>query len=160
MLKLRVRSEWLWRRAQGIHASLGKASLLQPSSTSAFIGLSTLHRLGQLSGASDRAPVSTSGDGSLALMSQDVLITTARETGTIQQFQPNQGYLSGVTPLSYIAGALSTVNDPAGKTNVLIGTFGGSRVSSPLLPKKGILYPCSQCSLAAQAASWPLLVSR
>lgn len=136
----------------GIHVSLGKASLLQPSSTSAFIGLSTLHRLGQLSGDSDRTPVSTSGDGSLALMSQDVLITTARETGTIQQFQPNQGYVSGVTPLSYVVGALSAVNDPEVKTNVLIGNFG---------PEAGFLSAASEernsftlaasDSLAAQA---------
>lgn len=108
----------------GIHVSIGKSSLLQPSSTSAFIGLSTLSRVGQLSGAGDTPPISTSGDASLALMSQDVLVSAARETGTIQSYHSDQGQLAGVTPLSYIAGTLNVIEDPGIKTNVLIGNFG------------------------------------
>lgn len=108
----------------GIHISLGKASLLQPSSTSAFVGLTTLHRLAQMSATSDQPPVSTSGDGSLAVLSQDVMIAAARETNTFQMYQPDQAQLSGITPLSYVAGALNVVNDPKIKTNILIGNFG------------------------------------
>jgi hypothetical protein len=119
----------------GIHVSLGKASLLQPSSTSPFIGLSTLSGVGQLSGAGDIPPISTSGDGALAMMSQDVLITAARETGTLQSYHADQGQLSGVTPFSYVAGALNVVQDPNIKTNVLIGNFG---------PEAGLLTTASE----------------
>ena len=108
----------------GIHISLGKSSLLQPSSTSAFVGLSTLHRLAQMSATSDQPPVSTSGDGSLAVLSQDVLIAASRETNTFQMYQSDHAQLSGVTPLSFVAGALNVVNDPKVKTNILIGNFG------------------------------------
>ena len=108
----------------GIHISIGKASLLQPSSTSAFVGLATLHRLAQMSATSDQPPVSTSGDGSLAVLSQDVLIAAARESNTLQMYQSDHGQLSGVTPLSFVAGALNVVNDPRIKANILIGNFG------------------------------------
>lgn len=147
----------------GIHISLGKASLLQPSSTSAFVGLSTLHRLAQLSATSDQPPVSTSGDGSLAVLSQDVLITAARDTNTFQMYQPDHGQLSGVTPLSYVAGALNVVNDPNIKTNILIGNFGPEAgFLSAASEENGSFTLAASDSLSAQAvfyatASDPLI---
>lgn len=120
---------------KGIHISLGKASLLLPSSTSAFIGLSTLHRLGQLSATSDHPPVATSGDGGIAILSQDVLHLAARDTNTSDLYDPNHGQLAGVTPLSYIAGSLPVVTDPSIKTNLLIGNFG---------PEAGLLTAASE----------------
>lgn len=136
----------------GIHVSLGKSSLLQPSSTSAFIGLSTLNRVGQLSGAGDTPPISTSGDGSLAVMSQDVLVSAARETGTLQAYHPDQGQLSGVTPLSYVAGALTVIEDPSIRTNVLIGNFGPEAgFLSAASEDRGSFTMAASDNLAAQA---------
>lgn len=120
---------------KGIHISLGKASLLLPSSTSAFIGLSTLHRLGQLSATSDHPPVATSGDGEIAILSQDVLHLAARDTNTSELYDPTHGQLAGVTSLSYIAGTLPVVTDPSIKTNIFIGNFG---------PEAGLLSAASE----------------
>jgi len=136
----------------GIHVAIGKASLLQPSSTSAFIGLSTLSRVGQLSGASDTPPISTSGDGSLAVMSQDVLISAARETGTAQLYHPDQGQLAGITPLSYVAGVLNVIQDPGIKTNVFIGNFGPEAgFLTAASEEKGAFTMAASDNIAAQA---------
>ena len=107
-----------------IHVSLGNASLTQPASASAFISLATLHRIGQLSSTSDFPPVATSGDGALAILSQDTLHQVARETHTLELYNPDQGQLAGITPMSNMSGALRLVSDPEVKTNVLIGNFG------------------------------------
>ncbi len=120
---------------KGIHISLGKASLLLPSSTSAFIGLSTLHRLGQLSATSDHPPLATSGDGSVAILSQDILHLAARDTNTLDLYNPDHGQLTGVTSLSYVAGALPVVDDASIKTNIFIGNFG---------PEAGLLTAASE----------------
>lgn len=120
---------------KGIHISLGRASLLLPSSTSAYVGLSTLHRLGQLSATSDHPPVATSGDGSIAILSQDILHLAARDTNTLELYDADHGQLTGVTPLSYVAGALPVVTDPSIKTNILIGNFG---------PEAGLLSAASE----------------
>ena len=152
ILKLRRSLGLAVEEGTGIHVSLGKASLLRPSSTSAFVGLATLQRLGQLSGAGDQPPVSTSGDGSLALMSQDVLVSNAREVGNYQMYSPDQGQLSGTTPLSYVAGALNTIHDPGIKTNILIGNFGPEAgLLSAASEEKGSFTLAASDSLSAQA---------
>ena len=43
-----------------LHVSIGESSILSPTNGSAFIGLSTLERVGTLSSVSDRPPVVTS----------------------------------------------------------------------------------------------------
>ena len=135
-----------------IHISLGNASLTQPVSASAFISLTVLRRIGQLSSAGDNPPVATSGESTLAILSQDTLHQVARETHTLELYDPNHGALAGVTPLSYIAGALEQMNDPEVKTNVLIGNF-GSEVGflSAASEEKGAFTLAASDSLPAQA---------
>jgi hypothetical protein len=77
-----------------------------------------------MSSSSDEPPVASSGDGSLALLSQDTLHQVARETNNLDLYNSDHGQLAGVTPLSMVAGALQIVDDPSVKTNVLIGNFG------------------------------------
>lgn len=107
-----------------VHITLGNADLTEPASTSALVGLSTLHRVGQLSSTSDQPPVCTSADGGFALLSKDVLRGVAVETNTVDSFDANQGWLPGITPFSYALGATEVIADPKVKTNILIGNFG------------------------------------
>ncbi|MHC1740339.1 MAG: DUF6754 domain-containing protein [Anaerolineaceae bacterium] len=107
-----------------IHVSLGNASLTQPASASAFVSLIALRRITQLSSAGDNPPVATAGDSVLAILSQDTLHQVARETHTLDLYDPSHGSLAGVTPLSYVCGALQEMNDPDVKTNVLVGNYG------------------------------------
>lgn len=135
-----------------IHVSLGNASLTQPASSSAFVSLKTLHQIGELSSNSDNPPIATSGDGSLALLSQDTLHEVARQTHTLDLYQPDNGTLAGVTPMTNMAGALQVINDPEVKTNVLIGNFGSEAgFLSTASENKGALTIAASDSLTAQA---------
>jgi hypothetical protein len=135
-----------------IHVSLGNASLTQPASASAFVSLTALRRIGQLSSTGDNPPIATSGDSVLAILSQDILHQVARENHTLDLYDPTHGSLAGVTPLSYIAGALEQMHDPEVKTNVLIGNY-GSEVGflSSYSEEKGAYTLAASDSLPAQA---------
>jgi hypothetical protein len=135
-----------------IHVSLGNASLTQSASASAFVSLTALRRISQLSSAGDNPPIATSGDSVLALLSQDTLHQVARETHTTDLYDPTHGFLAGVTPLSYVAGALEQMHDPEVKTNVLIGNY-GSEVGflSSYSEEKGAYTLAASDSLPAQA---------
>ncbi|MBP9041107.1 MAG: hypothetical protein KBF64_04960 [Anaerolineaceae bacterium] len=107
-----------------IHVTLGSANLTDPANTSAFVGLSSLHRLGQLSSTSDQPPVCTSGNGGLTLLSKDVLRAVSVETNTRELYDPDHGQLTGITPFSYAVGAMDILHEPGISANVLIGNFG------------------------------------
>ena len=107
-----------------LHVSIGKASIISPNNPSALVGLSTVNRIGTLSSVSDRPPVVTSGDGTLALLSQDTLRGAYRAGNIIEQYDPLQARLTGPTPFSYVAGALPVVQDERVSATVLVGNFG------------------------------------
>jgi hypothetical protein len=107
-----------------LHISLGKASLTTSQVASALAGLSTLQRITQLSSISDRPPVATSGDGGLAVLSQDTMRAAYRSANTLDLYDPGRGQVSGPTPMSYIAGVLPTLHDENVSANILIGNFG------------------------------------
>lgn len=107
-----------------LHVSLGKSSIISPTNASALVGLSTLGRIGVLSSVSDRPPVATSGDGTLALLSQDTLRGAYRTSNVLEQYDPAQARLAGPTPFSYIAGTLPVIHDERVSANILVGNFG------------------------------------
>jgi len=102
-----------------LHFSLGSSSLLSPSNTSAFAGLSALNRMSRLAAVSDRPPVATSGDAALSILSQDTLQATGRASQIAYQ-----GRLAGLTPLSYAVGTIPVIRDEQVYTNFIIGNFG------------------------------------
>jgi hypothetical protein len=107
-----------------LHVSLGQASIVSPNNASALIGLSTLERVGFLSSVSDRPPVATSGDGTLAILSQDTLNAAYRIANSPELYSPIQARLAGPTPFSYIAGTLPVIFDERVSANILVGNFG------------------------------------
>ncbi len=107
-----------------LHVSLGESSILSPTNATALVGLSTLERIGSLSSVSDRPPIATSGDGSLAILSQDTLQAAYRIANVPDQYDPTQARLAGPTPFSYIAGTLPVIYDEHVSANILVGNFG------------------------------------
>jgi hypothetical protein len=107
-----------------LHISLGSAQLTDPSNPSALIGLSTLHRVGQLTSTSDLPPVVTTGSGSLMVLSQDALKLISVETNTQALYDPNQASMAGATPFSYAVGTMESLSNIGVNGNVLIGNFG------------------------------------
>ena len=107
-----------------LHVSLGESSLTGSSSAAGLVALSTLERIAALSIISDRPPVATSGEGSLSILSQDKLRVAYREGNAIEQYDPDRGRLTGVTPFSYAAGAIPVIRDEQVSANVFAGNFG------------------------------------
>jgi hypothetical protein len=107
-----------------LHVSLGRGSLLTPFGAAAYPGLSLLRRLGEITSLSDRPPITTSGDALLNLVAQDTLRTAHEAVSVDQNFDANNGRLTGLTPFSYAAGVMPSIRDEAISTNVLIGNFG------------------------------------
>jgi len=106
-----------------LHVSLGRGALITPQSASALAGLTLLRRLAELTSAGDKPPIATSGDATLAILSQDTL-QTASHASAQGAYDPTAGRLTGLTPFSYAAGAITAIRSENISANVLIGNFG------------------------------------
>src|SRR5690349_10991071 len=107
-----------------LHISLGRGNFLSSRGGSAFAGLAMLRRLAERTSVSDRPPVVTSGDASLAILSQDTLQSGYRAAGAEDQYRFTTGRLTGLTPFSYAAGTVSTIHDENVSANIVLGELG------------------------------------
>lgn len=107
-----------------LHISLGRGNLFTARGGSALAGLAMLRRLAERTSASDRPPIVTSGDASLAILSQDTLHSGYRAAGAEEQYRFSTGRLTGLTPFSYAAGTMSVEHDENVSANVVIGDLG------------------------------------
>ncbi|RPJ26973.1 MAG: hypothetical protein EHM33_09695 [Chloroflexi bacterium] len=107
-----------------LHISLGRGNLFTARGGSALAGLAMLRRLAERTSVSDRPPVVTSGDASLAILSQDTLQSGYRAAGAEEQYRFSTGRLTGLTPFSYAAGAIPTIHDENVSTNIILGDLG------------------------------------
>jgi hypothetical protein len=107
-----------------LHVSLGNASILGAGNAASLAGLSMIERLAMLSMVSDRPTIVTSGDGSLMILSQDVLRYLYRKGNILTQYDPLHGQLTGISPFSYAVGAMPVIANEDVLTSVLIGRFG------------------------------------
>ena len=107
-----------------LHISLGRGSINELPGGAAFVGLTILDRCARAASNSDQPPMATTGDGVLTILSQDTLQSTYHSLGTEQHYDPTNVRLTGLTPLSYAAGALPTIRDEDISANFLAGHFG------------------------------------
>jgi len=107
-----------------LHLTLGNGNLSGTQGASAVIGLTILERIARTASISDRPPIATSGDGSLGVLSQDVLYNAFRSIGASNLYKPAGGQVSGLTPFSYAAGTLPAIFDEHVSTTILSGHFG------------------------------------
>jgi hypothetical protein len=107
-----------------LHVSLGSGPLTGLQGASALIGLNVLGRIARAASISDRPPVATSGDGTLAILTQDTLRGAYQALVAEGQYEHTSGRLVGLTPFSYAAGTLPVIRDEQISANVLIGHFG------------------------------------
>jgi hypothetical protein len=104
-----------------LHISLGRGSLTGLQSAVAFVGLSMLERVARATSISDIPPVATSGDGAIAILSQDTLRGASRAIGA--EFDPINGRMTGLTPFAYAAGTLFVIHDEEVTANIYVGHF-------------------------------------
>jgi hypothetical protein len=107
-----------------LHISLGRGNLLTARGGSALAALAMLRRLAERTSVSDRPPVVTSGDASLAILSQDTLQSGYRAAGAEDQYRFSTGRLTGLTPFAYAAGALPMIHDENVTANIILGDLG------------------------------------
>lgn len=107
-----------------IHITLGKAGISASTSAAGLTGLTTLERIARVSSISDRPPLASSGEGSLAILSQDTLRAAYRQINQLELYDPARGRLTGPTPFSYIAGALPIADGENVSAHLAIGNFG------------------------------------
>ncbi len=107
-----------------LHVSLGRGSINDLQGGAALIGLTVLDRCARAASNSDRPPVTTSGDGLVTILSQDTLQTTYSNLGTEQRYDPSSTRLTGLTAMSYAAGAMPTIHDEQVSANFIAGHFG------------------------------------
>jgi len=107
-----------------LHISLGRGNLFTARGASALAALGMLRKLSERTSLSDRPPLVTSGDASLAILSQDTLQSGYRTAAAEEQYRPSTGRLTGLTPFSYAAGTVPVTRDESVSTNVFLGDFG------------------------------------
>jgi hypothetical protein len=147
-----------------LHISLGRGGLTTPQSAAELAGLEMLRRVAELTSASDRPPVATSGDGAIAILSQDALRASGQavlSTG----YDATAARLTGLTPFSYAAGVLPVMRDENVSANVLMGNFGievalltdaaergntSIMAGSDNLPAQAVLYASAQDPLIGE----------
>ena len=119
---------------------------------SGLVGLSMLQRIARAASISDRPPVATSGEGTLAVLSQDTLQSVYHSIGADSQYEPTSGQLSGLTPFSYAAGALPVVYDNQVAVNILAGHFGSEvALLTDAAERSGALTLAGSDNIAGQA---------
>jgi hypothetical protein len=137
---------------QRLHISLGSGGIIGVQGASGLVGLSMLQRIARAASTSDRPPVSTSGEATLAVLSQDTLKSVYRAIGAEHQYEPTLGQVSGLTPFSYAAGALPVVFDHQVAVNILSGHFGSEvALLTDAAERNGALTLAGSDSLPAQA---------
>lgn len=109
---------------KGAHITVGRGSILSPQAGSTLAAMEMLSHLSRLCLNGDVPPISTSGDGVVNLMAIDTLRNSYRSAHLQQRFHPLSGQVTGVSPYSYMAGAMLAQRDDNRTLTVALGSFG------------------------------------
>ncbi len=107
-----------------LHISIGRGELTTPRAAASLAGLGMLRRLARLTSASDLPPIATSGESTLAILSQAVLQSSYQAATPGAAFDVTAGQLTGLTPFSFAAGTLSVMRTENVSASLLMGNFG------------------------------------
>jgi len=107
-----------------LHISLGRGNLFTSRGGSALAGLALLRRIAERTSVSDRPPIATSGDATLAILSQDTMLAGYRAAGAEEQYRFSTGRLTGLAPFSYAAGTMPIARDENVSATVVMGDLG------------------------------------
>ncbi|MCZ2128122.1 MAG: hypothetical protein LC099_10165 [Anaerolineales bacterium] len=107
-----------------LHLSLGRGDLLNSSGASALAGLALLRSVAERASVGDKPPVASSGDAALGLLSQDTLRAGYQAASADDAHSQNQGRVTGLSPFSYAAGAMSIPQSEDVSTTMIFGHLG------------------------------------
>lgn len=107
-----------------LHISLGYGSLLDERGGSAFAGLATLRVIAEKTSVSDMPPIASAGDATLGLLTQDSMQAGYKAAGAEELYEHTTSRVTGLTPFSYVAGAMHIAPNENVSTNIMLGHFG------------------------------------
>lgn len=107
-----------------LHLCLGNANMLSTNNAAGYVGLNVLDRLTRVSISSDNPPITTCGDSTLALLSQETLKTAYRSGNALDVYSSQQARLAGTSAFSYAVGVLPSMTDEKVSSHILVGHFG------------------------------------
>lgn len=107
-----------------LHVSLGHGNLLDERGGSAFTGLVTLRIIAEKTSVSDMPPVASAGDPTIALLTQDTMQAGYQTAGVEDLYVHTTSRVTGLTPFSYVAGAMHIAPNENVSTNIMLGHFG------------------------------------
>lgn len=137
-----------------LHVSMGSSGLSGVEGMSSLVGLSILHRIVHAAYTSDRPPVATSGESSIAILSQDAFQRAAAGDKE-SSLDYVHGQLSGLTPFSYAAGVLPVIFDQQVSATLLMGHFGNEiGLIADASERNGGLTLAGSDSISAQAVAY------
>jgi len=134
-----------------LHISLGRGEITHPRTAAAFVGLKATEQLMEQTVLSDRPTVITSGTGVLGILARDTLHSAYRTADEEARYRSTYGRVTGLTPFSYAAGTLRTMQDKHTAANFLIGSFGPEIALMADADVEGALTIGGTDSIAAQA---------
>lgn len=106
-----------------MHISLGRSKIEQIPGAASLTALNSMKVFAQQSLLGDKPPIISSGSGDLSILSQDIIKQSYRLNNALDKFNINRAYLTGITPYSYIAGALPILDQDVA-TQSLVGHLG------------------------------------
>lgn len=137
---------------QRLHVSLGWGDFNGLSGASALLGLVVLQRIARVASISDRPPLATSGEGTLAILARDSLKSAYQTIDAEEQYSPEAGQLAGLTPFGYAAGTLPVIADQQVAANFLAGHFNSEvALITDAAERNGSLSLAGSDSLTGQA---------
>jgi hypothetical protein len=107
-----------------LHVALGSGSLTSNDAAASLIGLSALSQIAAAGSISDKPPLATSGDGTVALLAQDVLRVAFRQQRAEDRYDPLLGRVIGLGGQGYAAGAMHTAPDEDVTATIILGAAG------------------------------------
>jgi hypothetical protein len=107
-----------------MHITLGSGSILDKYGAASLMALSILSQTTSESLYGDIPPTPTTGDPVVHLLAQSVIRSNLRSVNRLNQYEPHQTLLTGLTPFSYAAGAMLSQHDHQPTITIAAGHFG------------------------------------
>ncbi len=109
---------------KGVHISLGRGSYLSPHFAGTLVGLNLLKFITKRCLNGDIPPLSTSGDGLIHILSQETLDYAYERSHLPEKHGRAESQIAGLTPYSYIGGAMMAQRDEQQIVMLISGYYG------------------------------------
>jgi len=109
---------------KGVHISLGRGGLFSPHFAGSLVALNLLKYITKQCLNGDIPPQATNGDGLLNILSQETMESAYNRSHLPEGYGISGSQVTGVTPFSYIGGAMLAQRDETQAVMLITGHYG------------------------------------